>query len=115
METTVAATLRTPREKPASTTRRWSTQRVRVQAALVIVATVVSTYRARCRRGRRTVTCTRTRTRRLRATRTSAGRYRVVASGLPAGRHVVTIRATDLAGNRQIVAARRALRTPSSR
>ena len=80
-----------------------------------VAATVVSTYRARCRRGRRTVTCTRTRTQRLRARRTSAGRYRVVASGLPAGRHVVTVRATDLAGNRQIVAARRALRTPSSR
>jgi secreted trypsin-like serine protease len=78
-------------------------------------ATVVSTYRARCRRGGRTRSCTRTRTRRLRATRTSAGRYRVVASSLPAGRHVVTVRATDSSGNRQIVAARRALRTPSRR
>ena len=49
------------------------------------------------------------------ATRTAAGRYRVVASELPAGRHTVTVRATDVAGNRQIVAARRALRTPAGR
>ncbi len=78
-------------------------------------ATVLSTYRTRCRRGGRTVACTKTRTRRLKATRISTGRYRLVASGLPAGRHAVTVRATDAAGNRQIVAARRTLRTPARR
>lgn len=76
-------------------------------------ATVVTTYRTRCRRGGRTVICTRTRSRRLKATRIAAGHYRLVASGLPAGRHAVTVRATDAAGNRQIVGARRTLRTPA--
>ena len=46
METTVASTLRTPREKPASTTRRSSTQRVRVQAARVTVATGATVQQA---------------------------------------------------------------------
>ena len=78
-------------------------------------ATVVTTYRTRCRRGGRRVACTRTSTRRVRATRIAAGRYRLVTSGLRTGVHRVALRALDVAGNRQIVAARRTLRTPAKR
>jgi hypothetical protein len=78
-------------------------------------ATVVTTYRTRCRRGGRRVACTKTSTKRLRASRVSSGRYRLVTSGLRAGVHRVTVRALDAAGNRQIVAARRTLRTPAKR
>jgi hypothetical protein len=80
-----------------------------------VEATVATTYRTRCRRGRRTVTCTRTTTRRVRASRIAAGRYRLVTRNLRTGVHRMAIRAQDAAGNRQIVAARRTLRTPARR
>jgi trypsin len=80
-----------------------------------VEATVTTTYRTRCRRGRRSVACTRRITRRVRATRVATGRYRLVTSGLRAGVHRVAVRALDAAGNRQIVAARRTLRTPARR
>jgi hypothetical protein len=81
---------------------------------------VVSTYRTRCRRGRRRVVCTRIRARSLRAVRVAAAagaaaagtaRFRVVGSSLASGRHVFSLRALDVAGNRQAIATRRAIRT----
>jgi hypothetical protein len=85
---------------------------------------VVSTYRTGCRRGGRRVPCTRIRARTLRAVRVAAAagaaaagtaRFRVVGSGLASGRHVFSLRAVDVAGNRQAIAARRAARTRARR
>jgi secreted trypsin-like serine protease len=85
-----------------------------------IDARVVSTYRTRCRRGGRRVACTRIRARTLRAVRVAAAagaatagsaRFRIVGSGLAAGRHAFALRALDVAGNRQAIATRRAART----
>jgi secreted trypsin-like serine protease len=72
---------------------------------------VVSTFRTSCRKGGRTVRCTQRRTRSLKAKRIGRRRYEVALRRLPVGRHVVTVIAVDRAGNRQVVADRRTLRT----
>ena len=76
---------------------------------------LVSTYRTRCARGKRRVACTRIRARRLRAAALRAGAFRVRITTLPAGRHTFALRAVDVAGNRQAIAARRTVRTGGRR
>jgi hypothetical protein len=72
---------------------------------------LVSKYRTSCARGKRRVPCTRIRARALRAALLDAAGYRVRVTGLPAGRHTFTLRAVDVAGNRQAIPARRTVTT----
>ncbi len=76
---------------------------------------LVSRYRTRCVRGKRRVACTRIRARALRAASLGATGFRVRVTGLPAGRHTFTLRAVDVAGNRQAIPARRTVRTSRRR
>ena len=76
---------------------------------------LVSRYRTRCAAGTRRVACTRIRARALRAASLGAASFRVRVTGLPAGRHTFTLRAVDVAGNRQAIPARRTVRTSGRR
>jgi hypothetical protein len=76
---------------------------------------LVSRYRTRCARGTRRVACTRIRARALRAASLGTTGFRVRVTGLPAGRHTFTLRAVDVAGNRQAIPARRTVRTSGRR
>lgn len=76
---------------------------------------LVSRYRTRCAAGTRRVACTRIRARALRAASLGAASFRVRVTGLPAGRHTFTLRAVDVAGNRQAIPARRTVRTSGPR
>jgi secreted trypsin-like serine protease len=76
---------------------------------------LVSKYRTRCRRGKKRVACTRIRARSMRAASLATGGFRVRVTGLPAGRHTFTLRAVDVAGNRQAIPARRTVRTSGRR
>jgi secreted trypsin-like serine protease len=65
-----------------------------------IAGTVLTTYRVRCahRRGR----CPRTKTQTLKATLLGPGVYRLTTPPMRLGRHVFSLVATDLVGNRQV-------------
>jgi hypothetical protein len=76
-----------------------------------VQGTVTSSERRRCRRHGRRATCTRQRTRTVRASRRTATRFRIVLTRLPAGRHVLKLRAVDVAGHHQVLPTRLVLRT----
>ena len=71
--------------------------------------------RRRCRRHGRRATCTRQRTRTARASRLTATRFRIVLTRLPVGRHVLKLRAIDVAGHHQVLPTRLVLRTRRAR
>ena len=107
----VATVTRRPaRERAASWTCASSTPACR--AGCAGSTAVVTTYRTRCRRGGRRVAC-----RGRAASARRASRRPLPARDLGAARrpHRVAVRALDEAGNRQIVATRRTLRTPATR
>jgi secreted trypsin-like serine protease len=62
-----------------------------------VTGSVVTTYRARCGKRR----CTRTRTQKLKAQHIGPAVFRLTTPTMRAGRHVFSLVATDLGGNRQ--------------
>ena len=76
---------------------------------------VTTSSRLRCRRHGRRATCTRQRTRTARASRLTATRFRIVLTRLPVGRHVLKLRAVDVAGHHQVLPTRLVLRTRRAR
>jgi hypothetical protein len=105
----------------ASCSKRWlCVLRVRVTDAgfstgiRALEVRVTSRYRSTCRRNGKRVRCTRTRTRTLRASRTGVVTFRVLASDLPVGTHRFTLRATDNAGHRQVMATVKTLKTKAA-
>ena len=78
-------------------------------------ATLTTSTRVRCRRHGRRATCTRHRTRTARAKRLTSTRFRFVLARLPVGRHVLKLRAVDLAGHHQLLPTRLVLRTRRAR
>jgi Trypsin len=65
-----------------------------------IAGTVVSTYRTRCGKRR----CTRTRTQKLKSAFIGPAVFRLTTPAMRAGKHVFSLVATDLGGNRQVKA-----------
>ena len=76
-----------------------------------VQASVTTSSRHRCRRHGRRTTCTRLRTRTVRASRLTATRFRIVLTRLTVGRHVLKLRAIDVAGHQQVLPTRLVLRT----
>src|SRR5206468_12437423 len=74
-------------------------------------ATVVSTYTGTCTKSGKKVRCTRHRTKKLKPSRLSASRFRVVASSLPYGKQVFSMLAVDNAGHTQLLPTKKTLRT----
>ena len=80
-----------------------------------VQASVTTSSRHRCRRHGRRTTCTSVRTRAVRASRLTATRFRIVLTRLTAGRHVLKLRAVDVAGHQQVLPTRLVLRTRRAR
>jgi trypsin len=68
-----------------------------------VQASVTTTYRTRC--GKRKRPCTRKVTQKLQARASGLHSYRIATPRLPRGKHLFTVTASDLAGNRQAVPA----------